>query len=91
MATFCLLPVAALPGPASPGFLPINQTALVVAYALSAWVLFAQFRRGGSVPLLLAAGGTLFTAAVVLLQLLSFPGVAAGRVLGEGPETTTWL
>ncbi len=92
VAALCLLPFAASPGPAVPGFVLINQTALVVAYALSAFVLFAQFRRGRSLPLLLAAGGTLFTAAIVLLQLLSFPGVAAGgRVLGKGPETTTWL
>ncbi len=36
--------------------------------------------------------GTLYTAVIVLLQLLSFPGVvASGRVLGAGPETTTWL
>ncbi len=91
-ATLCLLPFAASPGPAITGFVLINQTALVIAYALSAWVLFAQFRRGRSVPLLLAAGGTLFTAAIVLLQLLSFPNVVAGgRVLGNGPETTTWF
>jgi hypothetical protein len=92
VATLCLLPFAASPGPAITGpaitgFVLINQTALVIAYALSAWVLFAQFRRGHSVPLLLAAGGTLFTAAIVLLQLLSFPGVVAGgRLLGKGPE-----
>ena len=97
VATLCLLPFAASPGPAITGpaitgFVLINQTALVIAYALSAWVLFAQFRRGRSVPLLLAAGGTLCTAAIVLLQLLSFPGVVAGgRLLGKGPETTTWL
>ena len=92
VATACLLPVAARPGPVLPGFVLINQTALVAAYALSAWVLFAQFRRARSVPLLLVAGGTLYTAGIVLLQLLSFPGVVAGgRVVGAGPETTTWL
>jgi signal transduction histidine kinase/CheY-like chemotaxis protein len=92
VATLCLLPVAARPGPVLPGFVLINQTALVVAYGLGAWVLFAQFRRARSLPLLLIAGGTLYTAAIVLLQLLSFPGVVAdGRVLGSGPQTTTWL
>ena len=91
-ATVCLLPVAARPGPVLPGFVLINQTGLIVAYALSAWVLFSQFRRARSLPLLLIAGGTLYTAAVVSLQLLSFPGVAAvGQVLGAGPETTVWL
>ncbi len=92
VATLGLLPFAARPGPVLPGFILINQTALIAAYALSAWVLFAQFRRARALPLLLVAGGTLYTAGIVTLQLLSFPGVAAGgRVLGAGPETTTWL
>ena len=90
--TVALLPFAAAPGPVLPGFILINQTALVAAYGLSAWVLFAQFRRSRSVALLLIAGGTIYTAAIVALQLLSFPGVVAdGRVLGAGPQTTTWL
>ncbi|WP_426954478.1 MASE4 domain-containing protein [Muricoccus radiodurans] len=92
VATLLLLPFADHVSPVFPGFVLINQTALVIAHALSALVLFAQFRRGGAMPLLLAAGGTLYTAAIVLLQLLSFPGViAGGRILGAGPETTTWL
>jgi len=92
VATACLLPIAARPGPVLPGFVLMNQTALVSVYGLSAWVLFAQFRRARSLPLLLIAGGTLYTAVIVALQLLSFPGVVAGgRVLGAGPETTTWL
>jgi signal transduction histidine kinase/CheY-like chemotaxis protein len=92
LATLCLLPAAFSAGPALPGFLLINQTALLVAYSLSAWVLFAQFRRDRSLKLLLIAGGTLYTAIIVLLQLLSVPGIAAGgRLFGAGPETTTWL
>jgi signal transduction histidine kinase/CheY-like chemotaxis protein len=79
-------------GPVMPGFLLVNQTALIAAYGLSAWVLFEQFRRGRSLPLLLAGAGTLFTAAIVSLQILSVPnGLAPGRILGAGPETTTWL
>ena len=54
-ATACLLPIAARPGPVLPGFVLINQTALVTAYALSAWVLFVQFQRARSLPLLLIA------------------------------------
>ena len=92
LTTVCLLPIASRSGPVLPGFMLINETALVSAYALSAWVLFVQFRRARLLPLLLIAGGTLYTAAVVLLQLLSVPGVvASGRVLGAGSETTTWL
>ncbi len=90
--TAVILPFAELVWTGFPGFILINQTALIVTYGLSAWVLFAQFCRARSVPLLLAAAGTLYTVAIVALQLASFPGVlSAGRLLGGGPETTTWL
>lgn len=38
-ATLVLLPYLALQGPLFPGFLLMNQTALLGAYALGAWVL----------------------------------------------------
>ncbi len=92
LATAALLPLAARPGLVMPGFGMVDQSALVLAYALSAWVLFAQVRRDRSLPLLLVAGGTLYTATIVLLQMLSMPGVLApGRLLGRSAETTTWL
>jgi signal transduction histidine kinase/ActR/RegA family two-component response regulator len=91
-ATVCLLPLAAEPGPVVPGFPLIHQTALIAAYGLSAWVLFAQFQRARTLCLLLIAGGTLYTAAIVLLQLLSLPGVVpGGPLMGAGSETTIWL
>ena len=92
LATAALLPLAGRVGPVMPGFGMVDQSALVLAYALSAWVLFAQFRRDRSLPLLVVAGGTLYTAAIVLLQMLSIPGIfAPGRVLGSDAQTTTWL
>jgi signal transduction histidine kinase len=90
--TAALLPFASRPGPALPGFILINQTALFIAYGLGAWVLFRQFRRGRSLAVCLLAGGGLYTTAIIALQMLSFPGImAAGRLLGSGPQTTTWL
>ena len=92
IATVGLLPIARDIGPAIPGFILINQTALLIAYALSAWVLFRQFERSGSLSICLLAGGAFYTTAIILFQLLSFPGVVAGgRIIGNGPETTTWL
>ncbi len=92
VVTLILLPLASRAGPAIPSFILINQTALLIAYLLGAWVLFRQFQRDGSMAVNILAAGTLYTAAIILLQMLSFPGVAAsGRVLGNGPETTTWL
>ncbi len=93
-ATLTLLPYAMRPGPVFPGFLLLNQTALLMAYFLGAWVLYAQFFRGRSLSLLLAATASLFTAGIMALQLASFPGVfgpGSTRLLGDGPETTTWL
>ena len=71
-----------------------NQTALLIAYGLGSWVLYAQFRRGRSLSLLLAATASLFTAGIMTLQFASFPGIFApgnARLLGTGPETSTWL
>jgi signal transduction histidine kinase len=93
-ATLMLLPFASQPGPAFPGFLMLNQMALFMAYALGAWVLYVQFHRGRSLSLLLSAAASLFTAGAMVLQLASFPGVfgpGSTRLLGNGPETTTWL
>lgn len=92
--TLLLWPYAALQAPVFPGFLLIDQTALFMAYVLGAWVLYAQFRRGRSLNLLLAATASLFTAGMIALQCASFPGVfapGATRLLGSGPNTTTWL
>lgn len=92
VVTLVLLPLAQRPGPTIPSFILINQTALLIAYLLGTWVLFRQFQRDGSVAVNILAAGTLYTAAIIFLQMLSFPGMAAsGRVLGNGPETTTWL
>jgi signal transduction histidine kinase len=92
MLTVLLLPFANQPGPTIPGFLPMYQVCLIVAYGLGGWVVLTQFLRERSFPLLLVACGALYTAEIVLFQLLSFPGVfGSAPVLGAGSETTTWL
>ena len=75
-----------------PGFIIVTGAALSVLYAAATWILFAQYLRSRLVTLLIAAGGTFFTTAIVALQLLSLPGVfAPGRMLGSSSVTTTWL
>ena len=92
LATVALMPLADEVLPPFPGFVPLYQTALIIAYGMSSVVLFTQFRRNRSLPLLLIAGGCLYTGAIVLLQLLTFPGLfGPGRLIGTGPETTIWL
>ncbi|HWK48105.1 MAG TPA: MASE4 domain-containing protein [Stellaceae bacterium] len=92
LATAALLPMAADRLPPIPGFVAMYQTALIVAYAVSAFLLFAQFHRSRSVPVLIVGGGCLYTAAIVTVQLLTFPNIfTTDRLLGNGPDTTIWL
>jgi len=92
LACLATLPFAAGMAPPIPGFLLMHQTALIIALLASAGVLFAQFRRGRSLPLLLAAGGTLYTACIVTLQMLSYPNVFGPTpAIGAGSATTVWL
>ncbi len=94
LVTAALLPIASRPGPLLPGFTLLHNSALIAAYGMGAWVLYTQYRRAPSLNLLLAATGTLFTAAIIVLQLLSLPGVLSPpgkRLLGASSETTAWL
>ena len=92
IATAALVPIAAQPMGPMPGFVPAYQTALIVTYGVTTYLFFAQYRRTGSRPLLVLAAGSLFTTLVVFVQLLTFPNVfAPGRLVGSGPDTTTWL
>ena len=55
-------------------------------------MLFSQFSVVRSPTLLLLASGYLFTAAVALTQVLTFPGIfAPAGLLNPGPQTTVWL
>ena len=87
-----LAPDAARIVPPVPGFVAGYQTALIVVYAASTYLLFAQFRRTRSAPLLVLGIGALYTTLIVFAQLLSFPNMTGpSRLLGTGADTTTWL
>ncbi|ACB81929.1 multi-sensor hybrid histidine kinase [Methylorubrum populi BJ001] len=90
--TLALLPFASRPMPPMPGFVPVYQSALIVVYGLTTYLFLVQYRRTRSGSLLVLATGSLYVTLAVLLQMLSFPNVLAqGRILGSGPDTTTWL
>ncbi len=92
VVTLCFLPMVGQPLAPMPGFIPAYQAALITVYAVTTYLLFAQYRRTRSVPLLVLAAGGLFTTLIVLIQLLSFPNIfGPQRILGVGPDTTTWL
>ncbi|TXM89665.1 MASE4 domain-containing protein, partial [Methylobacterium sp. WL116] len=90
--SFALLPVAGRPMVPMPGFVASYQSALVVVYAVTTVLFFAQYGRTRSVPLLVLSAGSLYVTLIVAVQLLSFPNVfGADRILGSSPATTTWL
>ena len=90
--TLALLPIVSRPMAPMPGFVPSYQAALIAVYAVTTALFFAQYRRTRSVPLLVLGAGSLYTTLIVALQLLSFPNLfGTGRILGAGPDTTTWL
>ena len=78
-------------GPVWP-FIPIYQSALALNDLITAVLLFGQFGGLRSRSLLVLAGGYLFTAAMAVVHMLTFPGLFAPTgLLGAGPQTTAWL
>lgn len=92
IATLLLMPSAASAWPQLPAFVPVYQTVVIVGYAITAYLLWGSFRAARSTALLFLGAGCLYTALILLAQLLSFPGQfgPAGLVSG-GPQTTIWL
>jgi diguanylate cyclase (GGDEF)-like protein/PAS domain S-box-containing protein len=73
-------------------FIPIYQSALVINDLITAIILFSQFTMARSRAVLVLASGYLFTAAIAIVHLLTFPGLfSATGLLGAGPQTTAWL
>jgi signal transduction histidine kinase len=86
------VPIARVPLLPVPAFIPIYQSALILNDAITALLLFAQFKFVRSRALLTLASAYLFTALVAAVHLLTFPGLfSAGGQLGSGPQTTAWL
>lgn len=86
------VPFATLPLPQVWAFIPSYQSALAVNDLITAVLLFAQFAIVGRLGLLVLACGYLFTAAMAVVHVLSFPGVfAPSGIIGGGTQTTAWL
>ena len=87
-----VLPKISAPMPTIPGFLALNQSALVFVYGLTTWLLLAQYRRSGCPSLLVLGAGLFYTTLIVSAQLVCFPNLLQpGLALGQGPATLTWL
>lgn len=87
LAPFATLPLA--PGWA---FIPVYQSAIVVNDMVTAGLLLGQYAILREKPLLVLAGGYLFTAFMAGTHMPTFPGLFAPRgLLGAGEQTTAWL
>jgi diguanylate cyclase (GGDEF)-like protein len=73
-------------------FLPAYQTAVIIAYAITAYLIFAHFRATRSLALLWLSGGCLYTAAILVAQFMTVPGMflPQGPLFG-GAQATIWL
>jgi signal transduction histidine kinase/CheY-like chemotaxis protein len=92
LVTCGLMPFAAEQWPAIPAFLPAYHTFTIGTYSIAAYLLYGYFAQTAARSLLWLWGGCIFTASMLLVQLVSFPGslVPGERLLG-GAQTPTWL
>ena len=73
-------------------FIPAYQAALAINDLITAVLLFGQFSILRVPRLRIVACAYLFTALMVVVHTLSFPGVFSPTgLLGAGPQTTAWL
>jgi len=87
-----LAPFATVKLPPVPAFIPIYETALVVNDAITAALLFGQYRILHSRALLTLASGYLFTSVMTVGHALTFPGLfSTSGLLGAGPQSTAWI
>ena len=89
--TALFAPFAASDWPNVPAFFPAYQTITAFCYALTAWLLFGDYRHGGRPSTLVLAAGALWTALILLAQLLSAPGTVGPERLIGGDQTTIHL
>ena len=72
-------------------FVAVYVTAMFVTDSMTAILLYAQFSVLRSYSILVIASGYLFTALIVVLYLLAFPGVLAPGALIGGMQTAAWF
>jgi hypothetical protein len=75
-----------------PAFLPSTLAVAWICDALTVFLLLAQFRSGGSWRLLALASAYLWSATVLPLYAMVFPGLfSPSGLLGATPSSTPWL
>ncbi|CAH2794285.1 MAG: Two-component system sensor histidine kinase/response regulator hybrid [uncultured Paraburkholderia sp.] len=72
-----------------PAFIPVYESALVLNDLITAVLLFGQSVIARSRALGALASGYLYTSAMALLHMLSFPGLFSPTgLLNAGPQST---
>lgn len=92
VALCAVAPFAKLPLPQSDGFVPALQAVIVVNDVTTALLLFTKFSLLRLRSLLVLASAYLFTALVVFVHTLTFPGAFTPQgLLVASLQTTGWL
>jgi Membrane-associated sensor, integral membrane domain len=91
LATLALLPIATRQAPELPGIIPFFVAGVLTTELATSSLLFASFRQGRSLSLLLLACAYLYSGLMALPHLLTFPGalVAGGPISGGSQSTAT--
>ncbi|MGV2292872.1 GGDEF domain-containing protein [Trinickia sp. YCB016] len=75
-----------------PAFIPVYESALILNDLITSVLLFGQCVIARSRALGALASGYLYTSAIALLHMLSFPGVFSPTgLLNAGPQSTAWI
>jgi hypothetical protein len=85
------IPFAKMPVLRIDAFIPAYEAALILIDAITAVMLFGQFRWSRSPALLVLAAGFLYDAFLIIPHAISFPGVFSPTGLLGGGQITAWL
>ena len=92
VTTIFLLPFAKTPWLKIQAFLPAYQTALIGTYLITAYLMFGHYKATRSAALLHLTAGCMYTAGILIVQFLSFPGAFIDKEsLIGGSQTMIWL
>lgn len=92
IVTIFLLPLANVAWPRIPAFLPTFQTAAAGTCLITACLMYGHYKVTRATVLLHLSAGYFYTASILVIQFLTFPGIfiETGRLLG-GDRSTSWL
>lgn len=95
LMTIALIPVSEINRINFPEFLAAYQTAIIAAYLIATYLVFALYRANHTLSLLYLGGGCLYAGVVLLAQStqnLYIPAsLASLQLMPAGPQTSIWF